>query len=157
MNRCLLPSALLSAKLGGCLSALAAGSGKARRQKQEAQWTRTGIVSSLRDAGLKVVTVARSQIRARVHWRRCLTCLRPSPQAGSWTAVACVLQELPASLDDAAVFSAVRTIDFTSNKLTQLPGFLGNFGVLQRLVLSRNLLAQLPGELCYLTSLKAKH
>lgn len=64
-------------------------------------------------------------------------------------------QEVPASLDDPATFIAVRTIDLTSNKLTQLPAFLGNFAILQRLTLSRNSLTTLPGELCYLTSLKA--
>ena len=42
-------------KLGSCLSAPkgAAGKGRAQREKQEAQWTRTGIVA-LRDAGIKV-------------------------------------------------------------------------------------------------------
>lgn len=61
---------------------------------------------------------------------------------------------MPASLDDASAFSSVRTIDLTSNKLSQLPPFLGSFSVLLRLTLSRNQLTQLPSELSYLTSLK---
>jgi Leucine-rich repeat (LRR) protein len=48
----------------------------------------------------------------------------------------------------------VRTIDLTSNKLAELPPFLGSFSVLSRLTLSRNLLTQLPTEACNLTSLK---
>ena len=68
--------------------------------------------------------------------------------------LATALQELPASLADASAFSTVRTIDLTSNKLTQLPPFLGSFSVLLRLTLSRNQLTQLPSEICHLTSLK---
>jgi hypothetical protein len=45
-------------------------------------------------------------------------------------------------------------MDLTSNKLTQLPPFLGSFTVLLRLTLSRNQLTHLPSEICYLTSLK---
>lgn len=61
---------------------------------------------------------------------------------------------MPASLDDASAFSSVRTVDLTSNKLSQLPPFLGSFSVLLRLTLSRNQLTQLPTEISYLTSLK---
>jgi hypothetical protein len=61
---------------------------------------------------------------------------------------------VPASLDDASACGSVRTIDLTSNKLSQLPPFLGSFSVLLRLTLSRNQLTQLPSEIAYLTSLK---
>jgi hypothetical protein len=50
-------------KLGSCLSAPqgAAGKGRAQREKQEAQWTRTGIVA-LRDAGIKVHNAEASHV-----------------------------------------------------------------------------------------------
>ena len=49
-------------KLGSCLSAPKGAAGKGRqREKQEAQWTRTGIVA-LRDAGIKVHNAGASAV-----------------------------------------------------------------------------------------------
>ncbi len=65
-------------------------------------------------------------------------------------------QELPASLDDPAVYSRSRTLDVTDNILEALPPFIGGFTALLRLVLSRNQLTGLPAEIQHLTSLKVR-
>ena len=58
-------------KLGSCLSAPKGAAGKGRqREKQEAQWTRTGIVA-LRDAG---ITVHNAEASAFVHTLHCRMC-----------------------------------------------------------------------------------
>lgn len=64
----------------------------------------------------------------------------------------CQLAELPKSLEGLA--EGVRVIDATNNRLTVLPEYLGDFGALQRLILTGNRLSSIPASVCGLKNLR---
>lgn len=62
------------------------------------------------------------------------------------------MQELP--LDVAKIKDRASTLDVTHNKIARIPDFVLEFSVLQRLLLTDNVLIELPASIGNLSSLK---